>query len=973
MFEKIKFHIQKIGKKTNGKFARMRERARLPNGKLDWKQILLWTGLSIIGFILFLVLSLGIAIAVLSITLPDVHDLDKLNQAQATTIYDREGNILYVKGAENREYVTYDKISSSLVNATIAIEDTQYWEHPGFDIRGIGRAVVNDIFHFSLTQGGSTITQQYIKLAFLNSEKSYIRKLKELILSVQLEQAFDKKKIIELYLNKISYSNKAYGIEKAAQIYFNKHAINLDLAESAILASIPNRPSYYSQHQFSTLAKQFTSDELASRNIRSQNDLYENEYAEGIIGKTVQIDPNNPDKQIYLAGRSDIILSRMMELGYINEQQKQEAWTKMQKNQFTKYQSKITAPHFVMYIIDQLEQKYGKDIVEQGGLKVYTTLDPKMEEIAEKAVLDGSKSNEKAYNAKNAALISMDPKTGQILAMVGSRDYFDPNYDGNENVITDFRQPGSSFKPFVYAQVFLNRFAPASPVFDTPMKLGTDPNKYPKNFDGTFRGPMTIRSALAQSRNIPAIKAFFAAGQQEPIVALTQKMGIVFQELQSDPNHQYGYPLAIGAAGVRPLDMATAYSVFANGGIHHDPVSILKIENSKGEILEEAKQDDPGEQALDPQVAYMINSILSDTSVRLSPTMTIPGQVNGAKTGTSNGFDVKPNGQKIYYPKDLWIMGYTTRVVTAVWVGNNNDKVDGHMSLAADGTNAAAPIWKSFMTQALKDTPSEDFPIPEGIKQVAVSKASGKLPGPNTPPDQIITDFFANFSIPTEVDDSYAQVNVDRLCNGLATEFTPPEMVQVANYRNVVDLFPNNDWIQSAQAWVQQHASNINQNSTAFFGAPPTTPCPEHNANSMAQKPSITLLSPASGSSYPVNSNIPVNAQVSITGEFDRVEYYLDNELKYKTNTAPYNGEIRLPFGETGGIHHTITAKAFDKLGYEGNSSIDIVTTDNGQNQANLPQPPTPQTQVGLPPIPNTQDQLGFPILNPAPIIKLEN
>ncbi len=957
MFNRNKFHLQKIGQKPGklnrlknslkNQIAIMRQRARHPNGKLDYKQIALWAGLGFVGLILFMILSLGLAIAVLSITLPDVHDLDKLNQAQATTIYDREGNVLYVKGAENREYVTYDKISPQLIDATLSIEDTQYWDHPGFNIKGIARAVVNDIFSLKLEQGGSTITQQYIKLAFLSTEKSYIRKLKELILAVQLEQAFDKKKILELYLNKISYGNGAYGIEKAAQIYFNKHAKDLDLAESAVLAGIPNRPGYYNQHHYSTLNKQFSTEDLEKRKIISQLDLYENEYSEGIIGRYVQIAPENPDHKIYIAGRSDVVLSRMKDLGVIDDSQKKAAQEKIQKIQFQKYQSKIKAPHFVMYILDQLADEFGSTVIEQGGLKVYTTLDPKMEEIAEKAVLEGSKSNEKAYNAKNAALISMDPKTGQILAMAGSRDYFDPNYDGNENVITDYRQPGSSFKPFVYAQVFMNRYAPASPVFDTPMKIGTDPNKYPKNFDGGFRGPMTIRSALGQSRNIPAIKAYFAAGQQQPIIELTQKMGLQFQELKSNPNHQYGYPLAIGAAGVRPLDMATAYSVFANNGVHHKPVSILKIENSKGDILRQW-EDLPGEQVLDPQVAYLINSVLSDTTVRLSQNLTIPGHVNAAKTGTSNGFDLKPNGQKIYYPHDLWTMGYTSRLVTAVWVGNNNDKVDGHMSLAADGTNAAAPIWKKFMVESLKNTPPEDFPVPEGIQNIAVSKASGKLPGPNTPQDQIVNEVFASFSIPTEVDDGFTTVNLDKLCNGIATEYTPQDMIQVVSYRNIQDLFDNKDWLKSAQDWVLAHATDMNKDNTAvLFGTPPTNTCPEHNADAMAKQPKINITSPASGSIHAINTLIPITVQVTATTEIDRVEFYLDNEMHYRTNTAPFDGQVRLPFGETAGIQHTITAKVFDKLGYVGESSIIISVSDNGNKSEPKPIINIP-TQINL-------------------------
>ncbi len=894
------------------------------NKKPDIKQILLWIGLGIFGLILFGVLAFGLSIAYFSIGLPDVHDLDKLSVAQSTTIYDREGNVIYVKhGEENRQYVNYDQIAPTLVDATVAIEDDTYWEHPGFDFSRMVTSGISDVLHMGITRGASTITQQYIKLTFLSDEKSISRKIKELILAVQLEQTFDKKKILELYLNKIPYGNTAYGIEKAAQIYFGKHAKDLDLAESATLAGIPQAPSYYNPygpHKYSTLNKDFTPDDLLFRTIKSESDLHDNEFWRGLIGANVKITDNNT---IYIQGRSDLVLKRMLSLGYITQDQMTQALAEIQKPDFIKpYQDAFKHQHFVFYILDQLEQKYGTDVVENGGLQIYTTLDPKLQDIAENVVKDGALSNEKKYNDKNAALVAIDPKTGQILAMVGSRDYNDTSVDGNVNVALRYRQPGSSFKPFAYAQAFYNDYGPGSVVFDAPIQLGSDS---PKNFDGKFWGPMTLRKALGQSRNIPAIKAYFLAGGEKPIIDLAQRMGIQFQELQSDPNHSYSYTLAIGSGAVRLLDLVSAYGVFADAGVRQEPTAILKIQNSKGDILEQWQPVD-GQPVLDPQIAYLITSILSDKSVRLSENMTIPGQINAAKSGTSNGY-INKNGQKIYFPNDLLTIGYTTRLVAGVWTGNNDPSKDGTISLAADGVNTAAPIWKAFMTQALDGTPEEDFPVPDGIKEVQISKASGKLPGPLTPPDQIGSDIFASFSVPTEIDDSYVQVDTDMLCGKLANEFTPPEMIKKVTYENLHDIAPYPEWEKGAQDWLLQNSGTADPNNPSLImGPPPTESCPGRSAQNYANRPTVSVISPANGSSVVTGSKIPVQVNANAPSGVDRVEYYLDAnpEFKYKTVTAPYEGLIRLPYGEPNGTHHTITVKVFDKAGYVGTASTDV-------------------------------------------------
>lgn len=887
--------------------------------KRDARQMIFRFGLGLIGLALTGVLVLVLFIAILSIGLPNVRDLDKISVAQSTTIYDRESNVLYVKhGGENRQYVSYDQISPYVINATIAIEDDKYWEHPGFDTFGIIRAGINNILHLREEQGGSTITQQYIKNSFLSPEKSYTRKLKELILAIELERTFDKKKILELYLNKIPYGNNAYGIEKAAQVYFNKRAKDLDLAESAVLVSIPKAPTYYNPygpHKFSSLTRKFTVENLLGRIISSEADLKGNELSRGLIGKNIRIDE---DAEVYIQGRSDLVLKRMNKLNYITGEELKTATGKINSIEFKEYRDSIMHPHFVFYVISQLEEKYGKEVVEQGGLKVYTTLDPKMQDIAEKTIKDASASNEKKFNVKNAALVAIDPKSGQILSMVGSRDYFDKSIDGNENVALDYRQPGSSFKPFVYAQAFYNRYGPASVIFDVETNFK---GALPKNFDGKFKGPMTIRRALGQSRNIPAIKAYFLAGEQKAIIDLATRMGISF----IDPNMDFGWPLAIGAGEVRLIDMVSAFGVFANNGVRHNPRAILKIQNAQGNILEEFKQEE-GLPVLDPQIAYLINSILSDRAINLGNNLNIANHVNATKTGTSNRTIIKPNGDKTYLPHDLWALGYTTRLVGGVWTGNNRAS-EGNLTLNADGYNVSAPIWKTFMTEALKNTPSENFPIPEGIKEVTVASASGKLPGPLTPKEQTRTDVFASFSVPTEIDDSYIQADIDTFCDQLANEFTPEEYRKKITFVNQHDIAPIPEWEKGAEIWIRGLLGQTDAENASVIGPPPSEPCPGRTAENAAKKPTIIILSPPNGTSVGIGNKVSVSVQINAPNDVEKVEFYLDDEFKYRSVTTPYEGLLRLPVGETDGTKHLITAKIFDKAGFVGSENIQVTTS----------------------------------------------
>lgn len=892
---------------------------------LGWKKIGFWASTIIVGLVCLGIITFAGGIAILSIGLPDVTKLENLAAAQSTQIFDRDQNLLYtIHGEENREYVSLDKISPFVGDATVAIEDDGFWDHGGFDLLAIAKAATYEIFGIGTARGGSTITQQYIKNTFLSSERSYLRKAKELILAVRLERAYDKKKILELYLNRIPYGNNAYGIQKAAQIYFNKGAKDLSLGESAILAALPQAPTRYnpfSDNKFSHLIKQFTPDELYYRNIKSELDLQTEEYARGLIGAFVDL---GNGKKIYIPGRSDLVLKRMFELDKITADQRKKALNEIQEIKFNDYKEYIKHAHFVLYVKEMLEQKYGKDVVEQGGLKVYTTIDGKLQDYAEKVIAEKGEYAVKAYGTNNAALLTINAKTGEILAMVGSRDYYNEEIDGNVNVTLRPRQPGSSFKPITYAQLFYNGYGPGTVIEDVPTKIGSTDS--PSNFDGGWLGQISIRQALGQSRNIPAIKAYFLAGQQDPIIDLATKMGIT----TLDKKRSYGYPLSIGAGEIPLIDMVTAYGVFATNGKKPELTPILKVVNANGDILEE-KRIKEFEQVMDPQIAYLISNILSDRSVAVGSKMFIDGKINAAKTGTStkeNKKDASSKGTTVR-PMDGWIIGYTPTIVTGVWIGNTDGSGLGYN---ADGYNTAAPIFHDVMAKALENMPAEPFPEPDGIKHVQISKASGKLPGVNTPSSMVREEVFSSASVPTEIENLFYKVKIDKISGLLATEFTPKDAVQdvtFQNYQPIADLFNwkqellnyyKNKQEKAAAAGTSPEAAATEEIRT---GVPPTEYDKIHTAETAKKAPTINIINPVAQTVISPG-NLAVNVEIKGGNGIETIEYYLDNDKKYFSSTAPYTGTIRVSKSLVPGSTHLIVAKIIDKLGYSSQSAIEI-------------------------------------------------
>lgn len=621
-------------------------------------------------------LTVGVVYAVIIIRgLPSPDQFETHEVSQSTKIYDRTGTVLLyeIHGEEKRTIIPFGDIPDNLKRATIAAEDTDFYTRPAFDWRGILRALWVDIKSLSFSQGGSTITQQLARNIFLSPEKTITRKLKELILAIELESKYSKDEILNLYLNQIPYGSNAYGVEAASQTFFNKSTKDLDLAESALLAGLPKAPSYYSPWGIHT-------DDLINR--------------------------------------KNYVLDRMVELGFIS--QKQDDAAKKEKLNFAPPSlGTIKAPHFSLMVKDYLTNKYGEDEVLNGGLRVKTTLDWDMQQIAEKAVLDGAKRNEALYDGKNASLVAQDPKTGQILALVGSRDYFDTDIEGNFNVATQgLRQPGSALKPFAYMTAFEKGYPPETILFDVPTEfVSNDPNcpvvpKYddgqnagptecfhPQDFE-SFQGPISMEQALAQSVNVPAVKTLYLVGLKG-FLDNAHSFGIT----TLNDTWRYGLSLVLGGGEVKLVDLTNAFSTFSQEGVRHEQTSILEVDDNKGNVID--TYHDNATKVIDPQYPRLVNKILSDSGLRAglfqnSLGLTVfPGYDVALKTGTTNDY------------RDAWAMGYSPFLTVGVWAGNNDNTP---MERRGTSILAAVPIWSDFLNQVIRKYPPETFNGPDPVE-----------------------------------------------------------------------------------------------------------------------------------------------------------------------------------------------------------------------------------------------------------------
>lgn len=626
-----------------------------------------------LGLLVALVLYIGGVF----LSLPKPEEITSILQAaESVQIYDRTGQVLLSEAAgdKQRSILPKEEIPNHVRQATVAIEDANFYKHGAFEFRGVLRALFVNVTRIKLAQGGSTITQQLAKNAFLGPEKTVTRKIKEAVLAIRLESSYNKDDLLDLYLNHIPYGRNFYGVEAASQAFFNKPAKELTLAEAALVAAIPQAPTYYSPW-----------------------------------GTHIE----------ELMARRDLVLERMEKQGYISEAQMKAAMEEEIK--FADEPAGVVkAPHFVNYIQEYLIQKYGEEVVQTSDLKVITTLDWELQQIAEEALTKGVEKNARRNAGSNGAFMAVDPQTGQILVMVGSKNYYakpEPEgcvqgktcrFEGNFNVATQaLRQPGSAFKPFVYLTAFGRGLTPETIVWDTPTEFNTGcpaiPDYsmregscyHPRNFDGRFRGPVMLKEALAQSINVPAVKVLYVAGINNALET-AKRFGITSL---TDPK-RYGLSLVLGGGEVRLSEMLAAYSVLATEGVYHKPTGILKIEDANGKVLEEYKEEK--KEVVDAEYAQLINKILSNAELRAplyqaSFGLTqVPGYEVAMKTGTTDNY------------VDAWTFGYTPTLVAGVWVGNNN-QLPTH-----EGSSilAALPIWYEFMSQAVPKRPYAAFNNP---------------------------------------------------------------------------------------------------------------------------------------------------------------------------------------------------------------------------------------------------------------------
>ncbi len=776
--------------------------------------------------------------------------------SSSTKIYDRTGTIvLYdVHASIKRTVVTQEQISDYARKAIISIEDKDFYSHHGIKPTSIVRAGLSQFVPFIKQSGGSTITQQLVKNTLLTSKKSITRKVKEWVLAVKLERVMSKDQILTTYLNEAPYGGTIYGIQEASLSFFGKSAIDLTIAEAAYLAAIPNAPSYYSPY-----------------------------------GKN----------KARLENRKNLVLKNMLEQGYITEEQYDLAKTDVVVfKPITENSGK--AFHFVEYIRQYLELKYGAEAVENNGLRVITTLDWDMQQVAEKTINENALRNEKDYGATNSGLIAIDPRTGHILTMVGSRDYFDRTIDGAFNITTAGRQPGSSFKPIVYARAFEKGYLPETVLFDIPTQFGpcgafdrssVSPCYSPDNYDNTFVGPINLRNALAQSRNVPAVQLLSMVGLSDALET-GKRLGLTTLDRDSS---RYGLTLVLGGGEVSLLDMTSVYGVFANEGVRNSTTGILEVSDITGTILE--KYVSAPQTVIDPNAARRLSAVLSDNVARTplfgaNSFFNFGGRPVAGKTGTTNN------------NKDAWVFGYTPSIAVGVWSGNNDN------TPMKKGSAISGPAWRTFMDFALTKLPydrpetPESFGTPDmpanytslapvlrgawaGGESFFVDTVSGKLATENTP-----VETRKEFVIPNPHNILFWVDPAD------PTGPRPSNPAKASQYRR---------WEAAFQSWISNHPEIVPKY--------PTKPIGYDDIHTDANKPVITIIYPAPGTILPQEESVTIRTSTRSIFPIKKLEWYLNDILVGTSNIESFSF-IPIDSGSQKGINQVrivVTDTAYNK------------------------------------------------------------
>ncbi len=792
-----------------------------------------WKGIIFSVFSCGLVICGIVIIWISTLQIPDLSSFETRQISQSTKIYDHTGTVLLydVNAGSKRTVVPLSAISPYIQDATISIEDENFYNHGGIDVKSIFRAILADLKPGGVKEGASTITQQVIKNAVLTDSQTFARKIEEAILAIKLEHVMTKDQILETYLNEAPYGGNIYGVEEASEAFFGISASSTDIAESAYLAAVLQAPTYYS--------------------------------------------PYGSNKSA-LDARQHLVLQKMKQNGYITANQYNQALSE-NITFLEKSLTGIRAPHFVMYVINELIKQYGEDMVENGGLRVITTLDYTMQSKAEDVISKFAPTLQSNFDASNTAMVAIDPKNGDILSMVGSSNYFDNTINGSFNVATALRQPGSTFKPFVYATAFEEGFTPDTELWDIPTQFSpqcspggttTDPTADPKKicyspveYDNTYEGPMTARYALPQSRNIPAVEMLYLAGIPQSI-ATAQAMGITTLTDTSS----YGLSLVLGGGDVTLLDLTSAYGVFANDGVRNPYRSILEVDDSQGNILEQSSTNPV--QVIPAQQARQINEILSDTTNRMYSIEDLTTPLNrqvAVKTGTTNDY------------RDVWTLGYTPDVAVGFWAGND----DNAPMNDAISTLIITPVWAAYMTEINDSIPKDTFIAPDSEPTNLKPTLRGIWQGG--------VSYF-----------------IDTISNKVATQYTPPQTIKEVVFPSVhnplqwidksdpqgpIPTDPQNDpqynnWEHSVRQWFisyqKTHPDFIETNN---FNIPSST----DDVHIPANFPHLSITSPLNGINIDPNGRTTVSITTQGPYPIQKADLYINGNYITSSIVAPFN------------------------------------------------------------------------------------
>ena len=854
-----------------------------------WRTIaLVFCGLVVLGIIVFLVMFFWF-----SKDLPQPGEVIRW-EGYSSKIYDRNGELLYdLFQEERRQPSKAEEIPAVLKNATVAIEDRDFYKHSGFDFLTIIRIPYNLIFRKRVV-GGSTLTQQLVKNALLTNERTIVRKFKELVLAIQIERKFSKDEILTMYLNEAPYGGNIWGVATAVETYFAKPMTELTIVESAFLAGLPQRPSVYSPY-------------------------------------STRLDENG---EPYWKMRTRTVLKAMKDNAYITNEEYEQALKDIDSLTFNRTINEIKAPHFVFYVQNQLEEMFGEELLLKGGLTVTTTLDWELQELAQTVVTEEVEDVAR-YDISNGAALAMQPQTGEILAMVGSKDYFDEAIGGQFNVAVDgLRQPGSAIKPITYLGMIKRGFTPATMIMDVPTTFARneqDKPYTPKNYDGQFRGPVSLRQSLGSSLNIPAVKSLATVGLEE-FLTLAYEMGIETFEPTVDNLQRFGLALTLGGGEVYMLDLASAYSIFANGGLKVEPIAILKVTDSDGKVLFEHKQTQ-GKRVIEEGEAFLINHILSDNNARLlafGPNSLLnTGRPIAVKTGTTNDM------------KDNWTIGWSREILVASWVGNNDNS---SMSYVASGITGASPIWRRIILGSLDmGYAAPDWQIPDTVEQVEVDAISG-YPSHDNFPSKF--DYAIRGTVPSSPDPIHRLVEV---CKGENDKLATEAKIAAGDYDKREFIFAVeedpvsedgvNRWQIGIDAWIASQDDSRYRVPTEYCGD--------------LGDVSVRLKKPNDQQNFK-DQEVEVEIRAGSYDGIEKLELYVNDKLlETIVGKSEYQGKINLAPGK-----YELFAKAYAKNGKDRTS--DKVRIGVGGIAWDYVEPtPTPLPTPTIPP--------ATPTLTPTP------